>query len=86
MVNYHYHCSTFFTEQNEDFHFELVRYQLDLVFQLFNDGVPCHIETSPLIYRANQWTGFYIIGTSVMKSGRVQKPVKSLCELLCENS
>ena len=25
------------------------------------------METSPLIYRANQWTGFYIIGTSVMK-------------------
>ena len=22
-----------------------------------------HIETSPLIFRANQWTGFYIIGT-----------------------
>ena len=26
-----------------------------------------HIETSPLIWRANQWTGFYMIGTSVMK-------------------
>ena len=26
-----------------------------------------HIETSPLIYGANQWTGFYMIGTSVMK-------------------
>ena len=26
-----------------------------------------HVEISPLICRANQWTGFYMIGTSVMK-------------------
>ena len=26
-----------------------------------------HIETSLLICRANQWTGLYMIGTSVMK-------------------
>ena len=25
------------------------------------------METSPLSYRANQWTGFYMIGTAVMK-------------------
>ena len=25
------------------------------------------METNPLICRAKQWTGFYIIGTSVMK-------------------
>ena len=36
-------------------------------FKYFHDGGPYHIETSPLIYKANQWTGFYIIGTSVMK-------------------
>ena len=30
-------------------------------------GSPYHIETSPLICSANQWTGFYMIGTSVMK-------------------
>ena len=30
-------------------------------------GGPCHIETSPLICFANHWTGFYMIGTSVMK-------------------
>ena len=36
-------------------------------YQLFHDGVPYHIETSPLIYSVNQWTGFYIIRTSVMK-------------------
>ena len=34
---------------------------------LFYDGGPCHIETCPLICRANQWTGFHMIGTSVMK-------------------
>ena len=26
-----------------------------------------HVETSALICSANQWTGFYIIGTSLMK-------------------
>ena len=26
-----------------------------------------HIETTPLIWRANQWTGFYMITASVMK-------------------
>ena len=26
-----------------------------------------HIETSPLVCRANQWTGFYMITASVMK-------------------
>ena len=31
------------------------------------DGGPYHIETSPLICRANQWTDLYMIGTSVMK-------------------
>ena len=24
---------------------------------------PYHIETSPRIYRANQWAGFYMVGT-----------------------
>ena len=28
---------------------------------------PYHIETSPLICSANEWTGFYMIRTSVMK-------------------
>ena len=28
---------------------------------------PYHIITSPLICSANQWTGFYMRGTSVMK-------------------
>ena len=34
---------------------------------LFHEGGPYHIETIPFICRANQWTGFYMIGTSVMK-------------------
>ena len=36
-------------------------------FQLFHDRDPYHIETGLLICRANQWPGFYIIGTSVME-------------------
>ena len=35
--------------------------------KLFLDRGPYHTETSPLICRASQWTGFNIIGTSVMK-------------------
>ena len=37
------------------------------VFKLFHDGGPYHIETSPLICSANQWTGFYMTVTFVMK-------------------
>ena len=33
----------------------------------FHDESLYHIETSPLICTRNQWTGFYMIGTSVMK-------------------
>ena len=33
---------------------------------LFHDGGLYHIETSPLICFANQWTCFYVTGTSVM--------------------
>ena len=35
--------------------------------KLFHDGGRYYIETSPLIYIANQWTGFYMIATFVMK-------------------
>ena len=37
------------------------------ICQLFHDGGPYHIETSPLICSANQWTGFCMKGTSIMK-------------------
>ena len=30
--------------------------------KVFHDGGPYHIETSPLICIANQWTCFYMIG------------------------
>ena len=36
-------------------------------FSLFHDGGRYHIEASPLICSANQWTGFYTITASVMK-------------------
>ena len=32
-----------------------------------HDGDFCHTESSPLIFGKNQWTGFYVIGTSPMK-------------------
>ena len=48
----------------------------------FLDGSPYHIETSPLIYRANQWTGFYIIGTSVIRVKGVECCVKFRLPLL----
>ena len=34
---------------------------------IFQDGGRYHIETSPLICGANQWTDFYMILASVMK-------------------
>ena len=38
------------------------------VNKLTHDEGPYHAETSLLlIYRANQWTGFYMIGTSAKK-------------------
>ena len=37
------------------------------VFFFFHDGGRYQIETSPLICRANQWTGFYIVTASVLK-------------------
>ena len=36
-------------------------------FDAFHDGGRYHIETSPLIYGANQWTGFYMTTASVIK-------------------
>ena len=37
------------------------------VASLFHDGGPYHTKTSPLICSVNQWTGFCMIWTSVMK-------------------
>ena len=41
--------------------------------KLFYDGSRYHIEISPLIYRENQWNGFSMIGTSVMKELKTQE-------------
>ena len=35
--------------------------------RLFHDIGPYRIKSSALICRANQWTGLYMIGTTVMK-------------------
>ena len=43
------------------------------MIELFHDGGHCHIETNPLICRANQWTGFCMIGTSVMKEFKARQ-------------
>ena len=47
-----------------------------------HDGGRYHIETSPLICSANQWTGFYMISASVMKGLKINLiflSVKTLC-------
>ena len=36
-------------------------------FALSHNRGPYHIETSLLICRTNEWTGFYMIATSVIK-------------------
>ena len=39
--------------------------------KLFRGGGPYHIETSPLICSANQWSGFYMIMADVMKELKI---------------
>ena len=34
---------------------------------MFHGGGPYHIETSPLVFRASQWTDLYVIGNSLVK-------------------
>ena len=41
--------------------------QINRIFLTLSWRSPYHIETSPLICSANQWTGFYMIWTSIMK-------------------
>ena len=40
--------------------------RLEFEYQIYDGGL-YHIEISPLICSTNQWTRFYMIGTSVMK-------------------
>ena len=55
---------------------------------IFHDVGPYHLETSPLICRANQWTDFYMIRTSVMKelSERSSTPYKRIQKIKRLNS
>ena len=39
--------------------------------EVFHDGSPYHIDTSPMVCTANQWIGSYMIGTSVMKELKI---------------
>ena len=42
-------------------------YKKKKVYEPFHDVGLYHIEASPMICSANQWTGFYMIETSIMK-------------------
>ena len=56
----------------------------------FHDEGPYHRETSPLICCSNQWTGFYMIGTSDMNelniylsvTGKAEFPIQVFREYL----
>ena len=52
--------------------------------QLFHDGGCYYIETSPLICRANQLTGFYMIMASIMKELTSQYQPKKIQETLSQ--
>ena len=53
-------------------HFVFCVQEIVLVcFYFFHDGGLYHIETIPLIRHANQWTSFYMMGTTVMKELRL---------------
>ena len=45
-------------------------------YYLFHNAGTYHIETSPLICCPNQWTGFYVIGTSVLKKLKLLRQLK----------
>ena len=42
---------------------------------LFHDQGACRIKAGLLIYSGNQWSGFNMIGTSVMKESRCTSPI-----------
>ena len=60
---------------NEDLLFKIIFRILTNIYErafsgnssFFHDGSPYRTETSPLICSGNQRTGFYMIGTSLMK-------------------
>ena len=52
------------------------------VASFFHDGRHYHIETAALICKSNQWTGFYIIETSLMKELSCKDSDKNDSEIL----
>ena len=50
---------------------KIVYILLSQVYLTLHDEGCYHIETNPLICRANQWTGFYMIMASVMKELKI---------------
>ena len=48
-----------------------------LFTSLFHDRGRYHTETSPLVCRANQWTGFYMTMASVMKELKAKESESS---------
>ena len=58
-----------------------------MLIELFHDGGPYHTETSPLICSAvNQWTGFSMVGTSVMKELKLKGMFRTLPNIYDEKS
>ena len=51
-----------------------------VIFNSFMTEVPIIIETSPFICSANQWTDFYMVGTSVIKELNLTKCIVKMCE------
>ena len=56
---------------------------LTISIKPFHDSGLYHIETSPLICWANQWTGFYLITASVMKGLKYVYWLDALCFCKC---
>ena len=61
---------------------------LSVLILTFHDGGRYHIETSPLICRAYQWTGFYMLTAFVMKGLKYLHKITFLLPLLisCRSS
>ena len=54
--------------------------------ELIHDGGRYHIKTGPLICRANQWTGFYMITASTMKELKEKDYlIRTLLNMKCKS-
>ena len=52
------------------------------ISQKSDDGGRYHRETSPLVCRANQWIGFYMITASVVKELKIDGKVPEMADSL----